>query len=134
MYVEWAYTGLAVFCAVRESRERSGRMEGEAMVRNPSAPSAEHGDELARERLAVRLSPQLKQAVMRAAQVRGESLTDFVLRTISDAAWTTLRDHDLMTLSERDTAAFLDALAHPANPNDALQTAAARYAARFPQP
>jgi uncharacterized protein (DUF1778 family) len=104
------------------------------MVRNSSAAPAEHDDAPARERLAVRLSPQLKETVMQAARIRGESLTDFVLRTISDAAWTTLREHDLITLSERDTAAFLDALANPPSPNDALQTAAARYAAQISQP
>lgn len=108
--------------------------EGGAMSKIRNTAAAEATSELARERLAIRLSPALKETVTRAANVRGESLTDFVLRTISDAAWSTLRDHEVMTLSERDSTAFLAALANPAGPNEALQAAAARYAAQLQQP
>lgn len=88
--------------------------------------------ESSRERLAVRLSPALKETVEQAARIRGESLTEFVRRTIADAAWATIRDHEVMLLSERDAQAFLAALAQPPAPNDALRAAAARYAAQFP--
>lgn len=99
------------------------------MSRVQSTPAVEGDAEPSRERLAVRLSPTLKETVERAAGIRGETLTEFVRRTISDAAWTIIRDYEVMTLSEQDSEAFLDALAHPPEPNDALRTAAARYAA-----
>lgn len=87
--------------------------------------------EAARERLALRCSAAQKEQIQRAAQIRGLSVSEFVLHVVADAAWQTIRDHELMALSERDSEAFFGAILKPPVPGPRLQQAAERYAARL---
>ena len=59
---------------------------------------------------------QQKALFMRAAELTGWSLTDFVLASAQETASRTLREHDVMILGTRDREAFVDALLNPPEP------------------
>jgi uncharacterized protein (DUF1778 family) len=80
-----------------------------------------------RNRLEARISDKEKQLLKRAAELQGCSLTEFVVRSAQDAARKTLKEHRMMTLSARDTDAFVKALLKPQAPSKRLKQAAERY-------
>jgi uncharacterized protein (DUF1778 family) len=79
------------------------------------------------ERIAVRLTPTAKQALERAAEVSGRSLSDFVVDSAFRAARQTIEEHERLRLTREDRKVFLAALDNPPKPNRALRAAAARY-------
>ena len=81
------------------------------------------------ERLEARVSPDLKALFQRAAALEGRSLTDFLVSSAQAAARATIHRHTLIELSARDSAAFVEALLHPEEPNDRLRSAASRHTA-----
>ena len=82
-----------------------------------------------RERLEARLSPAQKELFQRAAILQGRTLTDFVVQAAQAAAEETIRTHQVVTLSTRDSALFAEAILNPEEPNERLRSAAARYRA-----
>ena len=82
------------------------------------------------QRLEARLSEEQKQLFVRAAELQGRSLTDFVIASAQEAATETVRAHDALRLSERDRQAFVSALLAPAAPTKTLERAAQRYRER----
>ena len=82
------------------------------------------------QRLEARVSAEQKQLLIRAAELQGCSLTDFVIASAQQAAVETVRTHDALRLSERDRQAFVSALLAPPTPAKTLQRAAERYRAR----
>jgi uncharacterized protein (DUF1778 family) len=78
------------------------------------------------ERLAVRVSPDLKSLIQQAADVRGLSLTDFVTDSARAAAVATLREQQIV-LSARDSLLFAQAVLESAEPNERLLAAAQRH-------
>src|SRR5438270_13051330 len=84
-------------------------------------------DDTRPERLDLRIAPERKDLLKRAAALRRQSLTDFVISSAEKEAEATIRAQQTMTLSDRDSAAFVDALLNPPEPNDALRAAARRY-------
>ncbi len=79
-------------------------------------------------RVAARITPDQKMLFQRAAALRGRSLTDFLVASAQEAAEQTIRSHEVITLSARDSKAFVEALLNPAKqPNAALQRAFRRY-------
>ena len=78
-------------------------------------------------RLEARISPEQKQLFERAADLQGRSLTEFVVRSTQEAAQEAIRDHELMSLTARDTKAFVNALLKPPAPSSRLKRAAERY-------
>jgi uncharacterized protein (DUF1778 family) len=78
-------------------------------------------------RLDIRITPVQKDLVERAAAVSGLSMTNFVSRCIEKAAKRTLQDHEEMTLTRRDSEAFVQALIEPPTPSRRLGRAARRY-------
>lgn len=79
------------------------------------------------ERLTVRISAEQKTLFERAAALEGRSLTDFVVASTQAAAAETVQRHEVISLTMRDRAALLEALANPPAPNEALREAARRY-------
>ena len=77
-----------------------------------------------RERLETRVSTEEKALLQRAASLENRSVTDFVRSSARDAAIETIRRHEGMTLSATDSAAFVDALMHPAAPGERLRSVA----------
>ncbi len=80
-----------------------------------------------RERLEARISPEQKQLLQRAAAIRGGTLTDFILASAREAAERTIREHDVMTLSVRDSEHFASLALDPPEPGERLRAAAQRY-------
>ena len=81
---------------------------------------------LKRDRLEARVSPEQKLLFQRAAMLRGQTLSDYVVNIVQQDAEETIHRHDI-TLSARDSRIFVDALLNPTGPNDALRAAFADY-------
>jgi len=79
------------------------------------------------ERLEARISREQKDLFLRAAELQGRSLTDFVVASAQEAAIETVRTHDAMRLSERDRQTFVSALLASPAPAKTLVRAAKRY-------
>jgi uncharacterized protein (DUF1778 family) len=80
------------------------------------------------ERLEARITREQKELLLRAAELRGLSLTDFLIDSAHRAAEATIREHTIMTLTGRDSSLFVEALLHPSTPNPTLRAAFAHYA------
>ena len=78
-------------------------------------------------RLEARISPEQKRLFERAADLQGRSLTEFVVRSAQEAAQEAIREHELISLTARDTKAFVNALLKPPAPRSRLKRAAERY-------
>ena len=78
-------------------------------------------------RLEARISTEEKELLKRAAELQGCSLTEFVVRSAQEAARQTVKEHQMMSLTARDTEAFIKALLKPPAPSKKLKCAAARY-------
>lgn len=78
----------------------------------------------ARQRLEARVTAEQKALLERAAALEGRSLTDFVVANAQAAAVETIRRHETIKLSPRDSLAFAEALLNPPVPGAALRRAA----------
>jgi uncharacterized protein (DUF1778 family) len=83
------------------------------------------------ERLEARLSADAKAIIQHAADLTDRSLSEFVVSSALEAAKQTIREHEVIVLSARDSALFVEALLDPRGPNDALLAAADRYREQF---
>ena len=79
------------------------------------------------ERLEIRTTSAQKRLIERAAQLRGTSVTDFVVSNIQAAAAETIRDFESLFLRDEARGVFVKALLNPPQPNKALKAAAARH-------
>jgi len=82
-------------------------------------------------RLEARISPALKRRLEYAASLRGTSLTDFVIQSAQEAASRTIRENEVLTLSESARAAFAEVILNPPGPNRKAMAAARRYKAQL---
>lgn len=84
-------------------------------------------------RFAARVSAERKSLWKRAAKIRGNTMTEFVVNSVDAAAELTLKEAEFMELTRRDRKAFAQTLLKPAAPpNKKLRQAAERYAQMFP--
>lgn len=65
-------------------------------------------------RLEARVTLEQKQLMERAASLRGQNLTEFMISVLADAATQTIKDRELIELTQRDRLAFAEALLNPA--------------------
>src|SRR5206468_3522419 len=70
------------------------------------------------ERLGARLPADVKATLQRAADLSGRSLSDFVLASARAAAEETIRQHEVILLTARDSEALAKALLNPPPPNE----------------
>lgn len=84
-----------------------------------------------RERVEARVSAEQKELIERAAQLRGCSLSEYLVRSAQDAAERDLRDYAVITLSARDSRIFIEALLDPQPANPVLRAAARDYRERW---
>ena len=82
------------------------------------------------DRLGFRLDEQTKGLIERAAQLERRKMSDFCLTAITDAARRTIAEHETLTLSERDRAAFFEAIINPPAPSERLKRAFAAHRGR----
>ncbi len=83
------------------------------------------------ERLEARVSAQQKAVLQRAAELRGMTLTEFVVASSQAAAERAIQDDEMIKLSVRDREVFVAALLNPPAPNERLLRAARRYKETF---
>jgi uncharacterized protein (DUF1778 family) len=82
------------------------------------------------ERLETRVTSEQKNLIERAAALQGRTVTDFVLTSVQDAARRAIEEHNQLTLSVRDSEAFVDALLNPQTVKDRLRDTVRRYRER----
>ena len=75
-------------------------------------------------RLALRIRPEEKATLVRAAALSHTDLTTFVLQHVLEAARSVIEQDEQVRLSERDTLRVLDLLENPPAPNEQLLAAA----------
>ena len=74
-------------------------------------------------RLEARLPASVYALLKRAAELKGRSLSDFVINAARDAAQRAIEDEGIIRLSAEDQARFAQALINPPAPNAALKSA-----------
>lgn len=83
------------------------------------------------ERIDVRLRPDLKSEIEKAARIKGLTVTDFIIQNAITNARQTIREHETWILERPDAEIFAAALTAPAHLNPQLRRAAKRYKERF---
>lgn len=74
-------------------------------------------------RLEARVDPQAKALWQEAATLKGVSLTDFVVATMTESAIETIKAHRAIKLSKEETEKFVEAIINPGEPNEELLAA-----------
>ena len=77
------------------------------------------------DRMNIRVKPEVKARLMRAAALRHTDLTSFVTQTALREAEAVIAEADVVKASERDFARILQLLDNPPKPNARLRAAAA---------
>jgi uncharacterized protein (DUF1778 family) len=78
------------------------------------------------QRLEARLTGPQKDLIQEACALSGRSVTDFVTATLAAAAQQTVREFQMLTLTQRESEQLAAALAAPPEPTPALREAWAR--------
>jgi uncharacterized protein (DUF1778 family) len=79
------------------------------------------------ERTEARLRPDQKARIERAANLKGLSVSDFMVQHADEAAIRTIEQHESWLLTERDREVFLAALMNPPDPSPRLLAAIDLY-------
>jgi uncharacterized protein (DUF1778 family) len=79
-------------------------------------------------RLEARVTIEQKQLLERAASLRGQNLTEFMVSVLADAATKTILDSEPIALTDRDRQAFAAALLNPSAPSERAIADAQWYA------
>ena len=79
------------------------------------------------QRLEARVTPDQKRLIERAAQLRGTTVTEFVVASARQAASETIKDFEIWSLRGEAREAFVNAILNPPVPNQALRAAAQQY-------
>jgi uncharacterized protein (DUF1778 family) len=80
------------------------------------------------ERIELRISTADKRMFKRAQELSGDkSFSSFIARIVKEQAEKIVAQYDQILASEKDRAAFFEAVFHPAAPNSNLVAAAQRY-------
>jgi uncharacterized protein (DUF1778 family) len=79
------------------------------------------------ERLDARVTPEEKETIETAANLRGTSYSDFVRMALKEAALNTIREHEVLALSQESRRVFIEALLNPPKPNEKALAAAKRF-------
>ncbi|MBS1870023.1 MAG: DUF1778 domain-containing protein [Actinobacteria bacterium] len=87
---------------------------------------SEYMGKIKEQRLQIRVDPQRKQLLERAADAAHQNLSAFVLGAASRHAEEVLAERTVVELSPQAAQAFSDALAQPARVNERLAAALAR--------
>jgi len=75
-------------------------------------------------RMDLRLEPEHKDLIKRAAAYSGESITNFAVSTLVSKARRVVREHETTTLTAADRDRFIALIDNPPKPNQALRRAA----------
>ena len=95
------------------------------------APMRKETIRKARERIDVRLRPEQKTEIERAAHIKGLTVTDFIIQNAVANARKAIREYETWTLERPDAEIFAAALLEPTALGPQLAQAAKRYKERF---
>ncbi|HVB16190.1 MAG TPA: DUF1778 domain-containing protein [Stellaceae bacterium] len=95
------------------------------MTTSVSEPSGRPS--LKSQRLMARISADQKRLLQRAADIRGQTLTEFVVSAAQEAATRAIVDQEVIELSLRDSQAFAEGILNPPPVGPSLRAAARRY-------
>jgi uncharacterized protein (DUF1778 family) len=107
---------------------RKARKSSKRPAKGPRAPASTKPKT---ERIEARVSADRKRLLQQAADLRGETLSDFVLSASHEKAVATLEEARIVRLSADDQLRFATALLHPPAAARGLVRAAARYRERM---
>lgn len=79
------------------------------------------------ERLEARIPASVKTLIACAASLEGVTLTDFVVATLQRRAAEVIREHEILSLSAKDSAELTKWMLAPPKPNRKLTRAFARH-------
>jgi uncharacterized protein (DUF1778 family) len=79
------------------------------------------------ERLDARVTREEKKTIEEAASLRGISASDFLRMAAKEAALSTIREHETLTLTQNSRRVFVEALLNPPAPNEKAIAAAKRF-------
>ena len=80
-------------------------------------------------RLEARIPVDLHELMQRAAQLRGMTMTGYLIATAGEDARRVVEEAEILRLARADQMLFTKALIDPPAPNDRLKRAAERHAA-----
>jgi len=72
-------------------------------------------------RMELKTTNSMKEMLKTAAALAGQDLTSFVLASAEEHAKSVLADYQSLSLSREEQARFMDVLANPAKPTEALK-------------
>lgn len=76
------------------------------------------------DRMSLRIAPEEKSLLMRAAALQHTNMTEFVIRNVVSAARKVIEQSERLELTETDSLHVLDLLDEPPAPNEKLMAAA----------
>jgi uncharacterized protein (DUF1778 family) len=79
------------------------------------------------ERVMARVSREQKRLLQRGAEIRGQTLTEFVVAAAQEAATRAIVDREVIELSVPNSRAFAEGMLDPTPVNETLRAAARRY-------
>jgi uncharacterized protein (DUF1778 family) len=88
-------------------------------------------DQESNERLEARITRKQKALLKQAAALQGRTLSDFIVQAASEAATRVVQEHQVVTLTAREQAVFVEALLHPPKPGPRLRAAGECVAITF---
>ena len=86
-------------------------------------PTKQMSPETKTQRLEVRVGADQKRMIELGAALRGQSVTNFLVQTASDAAQAAIEAHKVVQLTLEGQLVFAEALRNPPKPGAALQKA-----------
>jgi uncharacterized protein (DUF1778 family) len=90
-------------------------------LKRPAVRRSMKGAKDRRKSLNMRILPETRSLIDRAAELSGKNLTDFVLDAARQAAQSVLLDRAVIPVSDKAYAAFLTVLDAPPQPNERLR-------------
>lgn len=78
-------------------------------------------------RLEARVTEEQKQLMEKAAFLRGQNLTEFMVSVLAEAATQIIKDREIIELTDRDRATFVNALLNPPAPSETAYADAQWY-------
>lgn len=78
-------------------------------------------------RIDIRLQLEAKELIQQAAELRNQTVTQFAVSTLTEAAGRVVAEYERRELSGRDRDLFLKLLENPPEPNAKLRRAAASH-------
>jgi uncharacterized protein (DUF1778 family) len=82
------------------------------------------------ERLGFRLDEETKSLIERAAYLSRRKVSDFCVTALTETARRTIAEHETLALTDRDRAAFFNALVNPPKPSARLGQALSEHKRR----